>query len=303
MSEGPLWRAWLQAARPLAHANIAIPLLLGQGLAHAAFGTFSWRRFALIHAYGVLAHLFIVFANDVADHPDDAKNLSPTPFSGGSRVLVEGKLAPKTLALAALGVALTLGAFGAFVAFGEGLALALVLVTLPLLLTWLYSFPPLRLSYRGHGEWLQALGVGVALPATAFYFQVGTFAGLSLQALAVTLALGWAGNLITALPDELADRRAGKRTHPVRRSGRRTRRDVLLVLALCAFATPLVVPGASLPLWIPAAAVPLGAIAAAAPLAPDADATDRPRCLRFVVLTGSAGALLQLAWTVLLFLV
>lgn len=235
--------AWLQAARPLSQANIAVPLLYGQALAFGLFQTFSWRRFALAMVYGVLTQLFIVFANDAADWEADLKNLAPTPFSGGSRVVPEGKLSPMALGKGALVLAALLGAFGFYVTLQERLALALLFCTAPLLLTWAYSFKPLRLSYRGGGEHLQALGVGAVLPVVGLYFQAGTLAALPWGALIPCYLLGWAGNVVTALPDEPADRRSDKRARPVVVGAARARLEALLAVGLALALTPLATPG------------------------------------------------------------
>lgn len=278
--------AWLQAARPLAQLNIAVPLLYGQALAFAGFQAFSWHRFVLVHVYGLLAQLFIVFANDAADWEADLENRAPTPFSGGSRVVAEGKLSPRALGLAALGLALALGAFGLWVTMAERLALALVLCTAPLMLMWAYSFPPLRLSYRGGGAHLQALGVGVVLPLVGYYFQSSTLAAMPWLALAPCYLLGWAGNVVTALPDEPADRRSEKRTRPVAVGPARARRDALIALGLALALTPLAVPYAS-GVTRAAAVAPTAVgllVAAAWPLA-------RP-----VGLVAAAGGAIALAW-------
>src|SRR5690606_7351211 len=95
------WTAWVQAARPLAAANVAVPLILGEVLAYAAHGRFSWGLFGAVGLLGFLNQLFIVFANDFADREADALNPSPTIVSGGSRVIQEGKLPPQALRKAA----------------------------------------------------------------------------------------------------------------------------------------------------------------------------------------------------------
>src|SRR5690606_30101144 len=151
--------AWLQAARPLAAANVAVPLILGQVLAYALTGSFSWRLFGLLQLLGVFNQLFIVFANDFADREADAINPSPSVVSGGSRVIQEGKLPPEALRKGAWIM------LAAMVLLSLALALAYRLWWLPALvsggavLLWAYSFAPLRLSYRGYGELLQGLGV------------------------------------------------------------------------------------------------------------------------------------------------
>lgn len=285
--------AWLKAARPLSQANIAVPLLFGQALAFGAFQTFSWTRFAWVHAFGLLAQLFIVFANDVADFKADRENHEPTVFSGGSRVLVEGRLSPKTLAIGALCCAVALGLFGLALTLIERLPFALLLATCPLFLLWVYSFPPARLSYRGGGEHLQALGVGVVLPVVGFYFQASTLSGFPMLALVPTYALGWAGNVVTAVPDEEADRKTSKNTVPVRLGGSTARMLALCAIALAIAATPWATP--ELPRWVGFASGAPAVIALFVALfSPQGSGRD---ALPFVVAAGSAGMLAQIGWS------
>ena len=285
--------AWVQAARPLSQANIAVPLLFGQALAFGAFDTFTWKRFAWVHAFGLLAQLFIVFANDVADLASDRENAEPTPFSGGSRVLVEERIQPAALAKAALGCALALGALGLALTLTERLPLALLFVTCPLFLLWIYSFPPARLSYRGGGEHLQALGVGVVLPVVGFYFQASTLGGFPWLALVPTYALGWAGNVITAVPDEESDARTSKVTVPVRMGGGRARFAALGVIVVALAATPWATPNSAL--WVRLAAVAPAVVALVVAVAsPKGAGRD---AIPFVLAAGSAGLLAQIGWS------
>ena len=292
------WSAWLQAARPLAAANVAVPLILGQALAYAACGRFSWGLFGAVQLLGLVHQLFIVFANDLADREADGLNPSPTPVSGGSRVLQEGKLAPAQLGRAAwwmLG-AMVLIALG--LALSQGLALLVPLVLVGAALLWAYSYPPLRLSYRGYGELLQGLGVGVILPVIGFYVQAGGFAGLPWLGLLPCFVLGYVGNMLTALPDYAGDKRAGKRSYAVRRGQFEARRHALELLVVAALFGWLVVP--DLPAWalVLIVVAPLVPIVAAARLLGSADAGNRGECLRFVLLGAGAGNLAMLAWTV-----
>jgi 1,4-dihydroxy-2-naphthoate octaprenyltransferase len=294
----PSLSAWLQAARPLAAANVAFPLMLGQALAYAAGGEFSWSRFGTLQLLGVFQQLFIVFANDVADVDADELHPRPSIVSGGSRVLQEGKLTITMLRRAAwLGLALAL-----LVALGLALADALwwmpALVLVGAALLWAYSFPPLRLSYRGHGESLQGLGVGVVLPIVGFYGQAGSFAGLPWLGLIPCFLLGWAGNVLTSLPDYLADKRADKRSYPVRRNQFEARRHALELSALAVALGVLVVPG--LPWWalsllLAAPALPLFF---AMRLLGTADAGNDAECLRFVLLGAAVGNVAMLGWMI-----
>lgn len=201
---------------PLAHVNIGVPLVYGQALAYATTGAFSWKWAFFAHIFGVLDHLAIVYANDLADEEGDRRNPHPTPFSGGSRVIPEGLLSRHDLrrAAGAASGALLVLSFALSTAYGR--EPLLVLGVAALLLLWLYSFPPARLSYRGHGEWLQGIGMGVVLPAVGFSMQTGTIAALPWFALIPTVLLSVAGHIGTALPDREADLLVSKRTVPVR---------------------------------------------------------------------------------------
>ncbi|MBW2720275.1 MAG: prenyltransferase [Deltaproteobacteria bacterium] len=210
-------KSWIQASR---HVNIAMPLVLGQVAAWHVTGRFSGLWFVAALLWGALDHLFVIFANDFADREADSGRR--TMLSGGSGVIPDGKLLPGQIARAAGAAALLLLIYSC----------ALVLAGRPwipvyglaaLLLMWLYSFAPARLSYRGGGELLQGIGVGVGLPSLGYYMQAeGVFAPDWL--IAPAALLGVCGNVLTALPDVDDDARAGKRTWPVRNGIQSARR-------------------------------------------------------------------------------
>lgn len=207
--------AWLRAARLPSQLYIFWPLLLGQALAAAQGVAFSWDILLLCQAYGLAAQLFIVFANDVADVQTDTLNTTFTPFSGGSRVLVRGLLAPRELGRAALVCALLCLVLGATLRVLSGTWAPAVLILLGLALLWAYSFPPLRLSYRGGGELLQMVGVGAVLPLIGYCAQAGGLSGMNWSLLAPLLPLALACAMSTALPDAPSDAQSAKRTSAV----------------------------------------------------------------------------------------
>jgi 1,4-dihydroxy-2-naphthoate octaprenyltransferase len=289
--------AWLRAARPLAHANVAPPILLGQALAASAGTAIDPGLFVVAHAFGVLDHLFIVFANDYADRALDADNDTYSPFSGGSRVLPEGLLAPASILRAAIVsaamlVALTLGAASVL---ARPLAPLFALAALALL--WAYSYRPLALSYRGGGELLQGLGLGAVLPLWGFYVQRGAFDGFPWLALAPLVVLNAAGNVLTALPDAPSDARGGKRTWPVLRGERAARLHAWLALAVSVLAIAALVAGRHGPLpGVAVALAPLAGLAASLAWIREGDARSRAACLRFVLAGASAIGTVQLGW-------
>lgn len=284
-------RSWIQAARPLAHGNIAPPIVLGQALAFAAGSPFDPSMAALAHAFGALDHLYIVFANDYADREGDALHAAPTIFSGGSRVLVEGKIAPRALRSAAIACALVLLAVSSIgLLVDRPLLPAFALIAIALL--YAYSYPPLSLAARGLGELAQGVGVGLVLPLLGYYAQRARIDDAPWPAIALLVALGAASNVVTALPDRDADRAAGKGTWVVRLGEKRARLVAIALVALALVAFPMVSRLAPMELAL-VEGLPAVAILAAAVLV--------PRDLHYVLLVAGAITVLQIGWAVALF--
>lgn len=235
-------RAWFQAARMPSQIYIFLPLLLGQSMAYAQ-GSFSWEIFFLCHIYGLSVQLFIVFANDIADVETDIKNRTHNIFSGGSRVLVNNALSVKSLALAAC--------FFGIVCLVTGLALGwtgrnwgpLMLILCGLALLWAYSYRPLRLSYRGGGEFLQMAGVGGLLPVIGYLAQHGSLDGISWPLMGLMLLLAFTCAMSTSLPDEPSDRLSSKRSSAVI-FGNRINQRIILALNGTALPVLLLMPAA-----------------------------------------------------------
>lgn len=289
--------AWVRATRPLAAGNLLPYLFLGQALAYATTGRFAWLWVAAAVLWGVIDQAAILWANDAADADDDAHNDTFNVFSGGSRVVPDGALTPRALLRGASAAAVALLALSIAAAFTADRTALPALAVVALGLSFAYSLPPPRLAYRGLGPTMQGLGVGVVLPVVGYHLQSPELAALPTAALVPTFLLGLTGNVVTALPDTPADRRAGKRTWPVARGETAARRDALVLTAVALLAIPAVGPPLPALAFGAVLAPPAAMLAAAVPLARDADATDRPRCLRFVTLVAGAGGVAVLGWT------
>ena len=232
-------RAWLQASRLPSQSYIALPLLLGQLVAvRARGGTLDLATLGAVQLFGVLDQLFIVYANDWADQETDRRNQTATLFSGGSRVLVEGRLSPRALGTAALGCALGALLVSSVLAGSRGVPLLVPLALTALALLWAYSYPPLRLSYRGGGELLQMVGVAGVLPLYGYLAQGGSLAHVPWPLLGMLLPTHLGCAIATALPDEPSDRLSGKHTLPVRVGGERAAGVILGLNALSLLLAP-----------------------------------------------------------------
>ncbi|MCK6548853.1 prenyltransferase [Myxococcota bacterium] len=237
-------RAWLQASRLASQSYIALPILLGQALFAASGGDVDLRVLVLAQLFGLFDQLYIVWANDYADRETDLLNGTPTIFSGGSRVLVEGKLTPAALLRAAIAAAALMMVVTLVLAIGWQRWALVPLALAAIALLWLYSYPPVRLSYRGGGELLQMLGVGLVLPLYGWIAQGGALGAFPWPALAVLLPANLACALATTLPDEPSDRASDKRTTAVTLGGATTS-FVITALLLAATATVALTP------WMP----------------------------------------------------
>ena len=229
------WLALRTTRLPFLTAT-AVPVLLGIAVA-ASHGAFTWWTALLTLIGGSFAHLAINVTNDIFDTlsgADDA-NTTPTMFSGGSRVVVYDLMTIRGLTWVALGL------FGAAAVIG----LLLVAVTGSMALLWIgvagifvgvaYTAPPLKLVYRGLGEFAVALGFGPIMLLGAYVVQTGR---LAWEPLVVSLVPGLLIALIlyvNEIPDRRSDAEAGKRTLPVQ-FGPDAIRTGYLVAAVAAFA-------------------------------------------------------------------
>ncbi len=252
--------AWIQASRLPSQGYIFCPLLLGQALWFSQSGRFSLPLAGVTWLFGLVIQLYIVYANDLADVAVDRLNATFTPFSGGSRVLVEGKLSVRDLKTA-VAVTVVLNGLVGLCLLLQGRPLAPLLILVSLALLWLYSFPPVRLSYRGGGEFLQMTGVGLVLPVFGYYAQAGSLEAFPWRYVAALLPLQLACAFSTTLPDEPSDRAGGKKTIAVILGGNRAKSIVLALhlLALSLLAS-VILPESSLIVYLSVIAVSIAAI-------------------------------------------
>lgn len=207
--------AWMKASRLTSQSYIFLPLLFGQACYFHMSQKIDWFLFLLLHLFGLCNQLYIVYANDYADRETDQHNKTFNMFSGGSRVLIDGDLSPSQLKNGAFLMAGLCLLFGAVVTLAYERWLAIPIVLFALSLLWAYSYPPLKVSYRGGGEILQMIGVGIVLPSLAFYVQAGTLVGMPWYLLIALLPSQLACAMSTSLPDEPSDRSSGKKTSTV----------------------------------------------------------------------------------------
>jgi 1,4-dihydroxy-2-naphthoate octaprenyltransferase len=196
-----------------------VPVALGVAVA-ALHREWHWWLAALTLVAAACVHLGLNVANDVFDTMSgaDEANVTPTQFSGGSRVILYRLLSLRQMVLLMVGfyaAAVALGLFlAAYTTFWPlfWLGLAGVFVSL------FYTAPPFRFVHRGMGELMVALGFGPIMTMGAYYVQAQRW---SWEAFYVSLPVAILIALVlyvNEVPDRPGDSAAGKRTLPVRLS-------------------------------------------------------------------------------------
>ncbi len=207
--------------------------LLGGALFYALGAAFAgvwpgWGRYILGQALVTSAQLATQYANEVFDIETDRINPNRTWLSGGSGVLVGGRVQVDLAERVALGVAAVSLALAGWVLFVEPAVAAIG--ALALLGGWYYSAPPLRIAGSGWGELEASVIVVVLTPLAGSLMASGTagtelaWACLGLVLLHVAMLLG------VHLPDHEADAATGKRTLVVRAGPQVTRLGIAVLV-------------------------------------------------------------------------
>lgn len=246
---------WTYAAKVGSWPKLLVPMILGLALGVAAAGELNWRAFALALAFTIFDLLFLVFLNDWGDRRVDRIKRQMFP-DGCSPKTIPDEILPARALLGA-GLLAGLGALAVAVYAGDALGRpGLVAFAAGLLLIFVaYTLPPIKLNYRGGGEWLEALGVGVGLPWFCAYLQSGELWTRELWLLPGYFLLALCGALASGLADEQSDRRGGKRTYASEYGNRATR---ALIERIMLFATVVWAVSLRFAQVIPA---PVGALA------------------------------------------
>jgi 1,4-dihydroxy-2-naphthoate octaprenyltransferase len=195
-----------------------VPVTLGILIA-ASHGFFDPIAALLTIIGACFVQLGLNVANDVFDTmsgADDA-NVTPTQFSGGSRVIQYGLVSLRQMATLSTVFYVLGGLIGLILLATHGSTALLVIGVVGFIVSLGYTAPPLKFVYRGLGEIAVALGFGPLMLLGAYVVQTGgalawePFVASIPVALLVALIL-----YVNEIPDRRGDARAGKRTLPVR---------------------------------------------------------------------------------------
>ncbi|TCO66276.1 prenyltransferase [Caldanaerobacter subterraneus] len=186
-----IWKGFWQLADPKIWIASTVPMFVAAAYAYGKTGEFDlfWFVVSVIGIY--LIEIGKNAVNEFIDYKSGVDTfVTPdkrTPFSGGKKTIVEGKLTVEETVIIALVTILVACAIGlAIVIFREprvfivGLAGVLIAV--------FYSLPPFKLSYRGFGE----IAVGITFgPLIVIGMYLVMTHHVSIDVLLVSLPIGF----------------------------------------------------------------------------------------------------------------
>jgi 1,4-dihydroxy-2-naphthoate octaprenyltransferase len=214
-----VWQGFWQLADPKIWIASTVPMVVGAAFAFGSTGRFDlyWFIVALIAVYCIEIGKNAV--NEWVDYKSGVDRfITPdkrTPFSGGKKTIVDGKLTlPEVVMIAVVTFAVACG-IGLYIMFFKEMGIFWIGIA-GVLLSIFYSLPPFKLAYRGLGEVTVGLTFGPLIVLGIYYLQTGR---VDLSALWVSIPIGilianvlW----INQFPDYEADAQGNKRNWLVR---------------------------------------------------------------------------------------
>lgn len=204
-----IFQAWWQASRPPFYITTLVPLGLGFAAAAKFSGQARWGLFMLILFGSFVVHMATNLANDLFDH---VQGVDAGPNIGGSRVIQEGKISARALALA-LVILYGLGLMSAIIIVNiSGRPVLWLLIVFAALSSFFYVAPPIKYGHRALGELFVFINMGLIMTGGAFLALTGVW-DRPVLALALPVSFMVAGILYyQSLPEIDTDLAAGKRT-------------------------------------------------------------------------------------------
>ena len=203
---------WRYALKLQSWPKVLVPAFLGQCLGVVDEGELEPGALLVGALFTVFIVCFVVLLNDWGDRDVDAMKRRMFPEGCSPKTIPDGILPAYQLLVAGVlcGVAGAVTAVAGELWLGrDGLGL-LGVGCLGVFVA--YSLPPVRLNYRGGGELLEMLGVGIALPLMHAYLQSGRVLPSTWAVIPGVALLALASATASGLSDEMSDRRGGKRT-------------------------------------------------------------------------------------------
>jgi 1,4-dihydroxy-2-naphthoate octaprenyltransferase len=162
--------AWVQASRLPFYVATFIPLLIGWTMAMRSTGIIRPWRFVLVFLGSLTVHLITNLANDYFDH---LGGTDAGQAIGGSRVIQEGKITPKTMFRVIVSLYIFAFAIAFIIIFGLKLYLLAIPIFFAAFSSYFYVAPPIRYGYHGLGELFVGINMGPIMVVGTYWVITG----------------------------------------------------------------------------------------------------------------------------------
>jgi 1,4-dihydroxy-2-naphthoate octaprenyltransferase len=211
--------AWVKISRLQFYPMTWVAYTLGAVASSSTSQKFDLRVYGLGYLFLFLVELFTILTNEYYDYATDSRNKNAGPFTGGTRILVEGKLGFHEVRigiLTVLGVVIGLGYMLLRIDRDVSSSSILLLLLIGIFLGAGYTAPPLKLSYRGWGELTVGLTHSPYVIECGYIFQGGSWRSPLPWLICIPLFFATlAAITLAGIPDRLADREVSKRVWAV----------------------------------------------------------------------------------------
>ncbi|MHA2236760.1 MAG: 1,4-dihydroxy-2-naphthoate octaprenyltransferase [Candidatus Hodarchaeales archaeon] len=206
-------QTWIMALRaPFFTASI-IPLVVGMAIAFHETSSLDLSLAVLTLVAGISIQAGTNLANDYFDQSADNINTNYSQFNGGSRMIQNEIIPPRTIFLVSM-VCYLIGIITAIIIlFITQGWLLLIFLAIAVVLGYFYTALPVSLSYKGLGELAVFVGFGPLGVFSAYYIQQGNINSPLLAISSIPIAILISMLLfINEFQDRESDERAGKTT-------------------------------------------------------------------------------------------
>jgi 1,4-dihydroxy-2-naphthoate polyprenyltransferase len=205
---------WAKAVRAPFFTASVISVILGGIIAWNITGQFHILNFLLTTLGVILVHSGTNLINDYFDHKSnlDEINVNHNTFSGGSRVIQDKELSPKTMLTVGLGTFVLAAVIGFYLNAVTSGNTILYIGLFGIFIGYFYTAKPLKLGYTMLGEFITFIACGPLIVYGAYFVIAQSHA---IQPLLASIPIGLLVGLILYInefPDYDADKKVGKRT-------------------------------------------------------------------------------------------
>ncbi len=207
-------KLWAKAVRAPFFTASVVSVILGAVIAWNITGEFNLLNFVLTTIGVILVHAGTNLINDYFDHRSnlDEINVNYTPFSGGSRVIQDEEITPKTMLIVGLGTFILAAIIGFYLNFVTSGNVILYIGITGFFIGYFYTAKPLKLGYTALGELITIIACGPLIVYGSYYVIAQVHA---IQPIFASIPIGILVGLILYInefPDHEADKKIGKRT-------------------------------------------------------------------------------------------